>query len=116
MSDAENAKIHLPVHASLPCCIVKPVENVQEHWANVTGRAPVILKSRIVASVFSLEVVPSAPDGEREDKHDDPCQLCSRRSPDVGEVQCKTEEESTEHLSEPVQCVVQSSSTHSKTC
>ncbi len=70
-----------------------------------------VRRGSVLASVSQLENIPSAPDGEGEDKHNSPSYLCSSSPPDIREVQCKAEDESSKHLSQPVKRTVKCAST-----
>ena len=112
---ARLQKFGLPIHARLPCGVIEAVRDVQEHRSNIAIPCPVtfevIVFGIVLASVLPLENIAAAPDRKGEHKHDNPSSLCSGRPPDIGEIESKAEDESSKHLSQPVQRAVESAST-----
>ena len=70
------------------------------------------MEAAIITTIQSLEGISSAPDSKRQDHHHGPSNLCPGGSPDVREVQRKSEHSSSENLRQPIQRVVQCASPH----
>ena len=110
---------HVPVDAGLPDGIVHPVEDVEEHGANIGAVRPidrwVVVLERLGVEtcldlrtrVTLLESPAAAPDHEGEDKQDGPDTFGTGGSPEVREIQHEAKDTSAEHLRSPVQNTIQ---------
>jgi hypothetical protein len=110
---------YIPVNTRLPCSIVKAIEDLQEHRTNVSTIKPIDhinFRSSRSTSILSLEGISSTPDNECQEHHNHPSSLCSRRSSYVWVIKSVAIDASSEHLSHPIECFVEGSSSCVEAC
>ena len=105
---------NLPVNASLPRSIVKPIEHVQEHGSDIllSTIRPIdrdkVVSSRLLASrLILLPRVSAAPDSESQDDKTNEAALGANRASGTRKVQSVADDDGAENLGEPVQRVVE---------
>lgn len=92
------------------------IENVEEHWADVTRVLPVHVwitlgSGDITWWLLLLPGVATSPDSHGEDHERNPAALGSHRSAEILEIQQVAENESPNNLGDPVERVVKGTST-----
>jgi hypothetical protein len=111
MAESLKLWVCLPIYACLPCGVVKAIEQVQEHWTNITIACPVlqvfIINRYRYALILSLESIATSPDCKCKHEHGYPSNLGPGGASNVGKVKAKTKDRGSEHLCDPVHRIVE---------
>lgn len=109
-------RTHEPVDASLPCRIVETVEHIQEHGTDVTSVLEVntdkaLDRGNPALGLLGLPSITTTPDDHGDEEKRAQCTLGSRRTAKTSNVKGESKYESTDDLRDPVESVVQRTST-----